>query len=104
MKPVMDDKGRQTTILGNPGLQRGREGKGRERLGFFPAPSLSLPLPSPLKPWVSEDAKLLETHGERLNGETHWGGEVHEAHEERLRSEPIDSSQGMQNGIYQGRF
>ena len=38
------------------------DGKGRERLGagkkrniFLPAHSLSLPFPSPLKPWVSKD-------------------------------------------------
>ena len=64
-------------IFGNPGLQRGRKGKeetgsgkkGGERGGegkgergsgfpfplslssFFPTPSLTLPFPSPLKPW-----------------------------------------------------
>ena len=37
-----------------------RRGEGRIHfpsppLSFFPAPSLSLPFPSPLKPWVSED-------------------------------------------------
>ena len=82
------------TILGNPRLHRGRDGKGETEGGkkgggrrgeekgeaspfpfpfpspvdplllFPPAPSLSLSFPSPLKPWVSEDGVERKSTGE----------------------------------------